>query len=134
MTLALTASQWREKHQRKANRLRGKAAALSLSILEWKAKRFAPGARVVARFVGWERWVIYEQDSANASDDERADPSQEKYAEVWYFQPETGKSSYDPPPEWPEKEGEPAALTLPSFDESKAQEQLKALPCVLLLI
>jgi hypothetical protein len=34
-----TRVQWRVKHRRRLNRLRGKAAALSLSTQEWKAKR-----------------------------------------------------------------------------------------------
>ena len=59
--------QWREKHKRRLNRMRGKAAALSLSTQEWKAKRFAPGARVISRHAGWERWVIYEADRCDCA-------------------------------------------------------------------
>ena len=84
--------QWREKHKRRLNRMRGKAAALSLSTQEWKAKRFAPGARVIARHAGWERWVIYEADSKDASDGE-IEPQDEKYAEVWYYNSETAEST-----------------------------------------
>jgi hypothetical protein len=60
--------------------------------------RFAPGARVIARHAGWERWVIYEPDSANASDDETVAPQDEKFEEVWYYNTETGESSVRRPP------------------------------------
>jgi hypothetical protein len=90
---ALLAEQWRVKHRRRLNRMRGKAAALSLSTQEWKAKRFSPGARVIARHAGWERWVIYEADSGDASEDEAVAPQDEKFAEVWYFNTETSESS-----------------------------------------
>ncbi len=36
-------------------------------------------------------WV--QADSGNASDDETVNPQEERYAEVWYFNPESTESS-----------------------------------------
>lgn len=123
------ARQWREKNLRRAARLRGKTAALGLSLAAWDAKRKKPGARVVARFVGWERWVVMvprsslediEKPSAEELDG-HADDAEDAlaaggeglkgtggedlvYGEVWYHHPESGESQWDPPSVWPEDE------------------------------
>ena len=78
----------------------GKASTLSISKEQWRAKRLRPGARVMARFGPWERWVIFAAESGNASDGD--DVSKEKYEEVWYYNPEQDISSYDAPKDWPE--------------------------------
>ena len=118
------AFQWRQKNIRRAARLRGKTAALGLSHAEWTAKRRKPGARCVARFAGWERWVILVPREAvkqaelleagdgadtsvsrpGTSASSGHDSGGDVYSEVWYYEPQSANSQWDPPPVWPEDE------------------------------
>lgn len=66
---------------------------MTLHLMYASGARFAPGARVIARHAGWERWVIYEADSGNASDDEAMAPQDERFEEVWYYNTESGDST-----------------------------------------
>ncbi len=68
-------------------------SSITLPLMYASGARFAPGARVIARHAGWERWVIYEADSGNASDDEAVAPQDERFEEVWYYNTESGDST-----------------------------------------
>lgn len=116
---AALAKQWREKQIRAEARARGKGAGLPLSRADWRAKRLQAGGRVIARFLGWERWAVYSQDESPDVDGEasQVDDATPGFEEVWYYCPESDESAWDPPTGWPEDEG---AAELGAEDASEA--------------